>query len=326
MNIKLRRIVKRFDQNVIVDHVDLEVRSGEMFFLLGPSGCGKTTLLRLLAGFHEPEEGDLFFNDRRMNGIPAHKRNTALVFQNYAIWPHMTVFENVAYGLRVRKITVEELKNRVARALEQVKMSHLADRKPASLSGGQQQRVALARAVVVNPDVLLFDEPLSNLDAKLRLDLRAEIKRLHSETKITSIYVTHDQEEALSLAHRIAVMHGGRIQQIGTPLEIYTRPANPFVASFIGEINLFPPGHPLTAKLGAKPDHQCGFRPEHVSITPEGIPAKILFSSYLGSKNELLLETEDRQTIKAWVSDYFKEGDRIAFGVDPKHLLQYPAT
>ncbi len=325
MNITLRQIVKRFDQNVIVDHVDLEVKSGEMFFLLGPSGCGKTTLLRLLAGFYEPEGGDILFNDRRMNGIPAHKRNTALVFQNYAIWPHMTVFENVAYGLRVRKVPADEITKRVNDALAQVKMTPLADRKPASLSGGQQQRVALARAVVVNPDVLLFDEPLSNLDAKLRLDLRSEIKRLHSVSKITSIYVTHDQEEALSLAHRIAVMHAGRIQQIGTPLEIYTRPANPFVASFIGEINLFPPGHPLASKLGAAEKEQVGFRPEHVAIRAEGIPATVLFSSYLGSKNELLLETEGGHTVKAWVSDYHAEGDKVTFGVEPKHLLPFPA-
>jgi iron(III) transport system ATP-binding protein len=324
MKITLSQIVKKFDANVIVDHVDLEIESGEMFFLLGPSGCGKTTILRMLAGFYDPEEGDILFGARRMNGVAAHRRNTALVFQNYAIWPHMTVFENVAYGLRVRKVPKEEIQKRVTAALQKVKMDPLADRKPASLSGGQQQRVALARAVVVNPDLLLFDEPLCNLDAKLRLDMRTEIKRLHAETKITSLYVTHDQEEALSLASRIAVMHGGRIQQVGTPIEIYNRPANPFVASFIGEINLLSPASPLLPLLRARPDHQCGFRPEHVRIADSGVPATVRFSSYLGSKNELLLETRDGEQIKAWVSDYYPEGAEVTFKVDEKHLLHYP--
>jgi iron(III) transport system ATP-binding protein len=323
MKIKLSQIVKRFDQNVIVDHVDLEIESGEMFFLLGPSGCGKTTILRMLAGFYDPEKGDIFFNQRRMNGAAAHTRNTALVFQNYAIWPHMTVYENVAYGLRVRKTHADELDRRVKAALGKVKMEALAERKPASLSGGQQQRVALARAIVVNPDLLLFDEPLCNLDAKLRLEMRAEIKRLHAETRITSLYVTHDQEEALSLATRIAVMHGGRIQQVGTPVEIYNHPANPFVASFIGEINMLPPGSALARKLGARADAQCGFRPEHVRVASEGVTARVLFSSYLGSKNELLLETGDGEQVKAWVADYHAEGSEIRFTVAEGHLLHY---
>lgn len=325
MKIILDQVVKKFDENIIVDHVDLEINSGEMFFLLGPSGCGKTTILRMLAGFYGPEEGSIFFGDRRINAVAAHQRNTALVFQNYAIWPHMTVFENVAYGLRVRKTPADELRQRVLAALGKVKMTELADRKPGSLSGGQQQRVALARAVVVNPDLLLFDEPLCNLDARLRLDMRTEIKHLHAETKITSLYVTHDQEEALSLADRIAVMHEGRIQQIGSPYEIYNRPANPFVASFIGEINLFPPSSPLLSLLHSKPDQQCGFRPEHVRVIADGIPAKVRFSSYLGSKNELLLETRDGEQIKAWVNDYFPEGSELNFGVEAKNLLHYPA-
>jgi iron(III) transport system ATP-binding protein len=324
MKVKLSQIVKKFDQNVIVDHVDLEIESGEMFFLLGPSGCGKTTILRMLAGFYDPEEGDIVFGKRRMNGVPAHERNTALVFQNYAIWPHMTVFENVAYGLRVRKTPAAELQQRVKAALAKVKMETLADRKPASLSGGQQQRVALARAVVVNPDLLLFDEPLCNLDAKLRMEMRTEIKRLHAETKITSLYVTHDQEEALSLATRIAVMHAGRIQQVGTPVEIYNRPANPFVASFIGEINMIPASSPLVSRLGGRSGMLCGFRPEHVRLAEEGIPATVRFSSYLGSKNELLLETAEGEQVKAWIPDYVPEGTRLNFAVEPRHLLQYP--
>lgn len=325
MKIKLSQILKKFDRQVIVDHIDLEIESGEMFFLLGPSGCGKTTILRLLAGFLEPDGGDIYFGERRMNSVPAHKRNTALVFQNYAIWPHLSVFENVAYGLRVRKTPAAELQKRVREALSKVKMETLAERKPTSLSGGQQQRVALARAIVVNPDLLLFDEPLSNLDAKLRLNMRAEIKRLHSETGITSLYVTHDQEEALSLANRIAVMHRGRIQQIGTPMEIYNHPATAFVASFIGEINLFPPESPLARHLQTPPDSQCAFRPEHVQIVSEGISGKVRFSSYLGSKNELLIETTSGDQVKAWVSEYYPEGSGIQFQVDRERLLYFPA-
>lgn len=325
MQVTLKNLVKRFDKNVIVDHVDLEIGSGEMFFLLGPSGCGKTTILRMLAGFYDPEEGDVLFGNRRMNGVPPHERNTALVFQNYAVWPHLTVFENVAYGLRVRKRPEPEIKERVTAALRQVKMDHLADRKPASLSGGQQQRVALARAIVVKPDLLLFDEPLCNLDAKLRIDMRDEIKKLHAETKITSVYVTHDQEEALSLASRIAVMSGGKIQQIGTPYEIYNHPANPFVATFIGEMNLLPAGSPLGTKLGAKPGHQLGFRPEHVTLSDDGLPATVLFSAYLGSKNQTILRTETGEEIKAWLTGYQKEGEVLRIKVPDAALRQFAA-
>ncbi|MFQ3670206.1 MAG: ABC transporter ATP-binding protein [Verrucomicrobiia bacterium] len=310
---------------MIVDHVDLRIESGEMFFLLGPSGCGKTTILRMLAGFYDPEEGEVLFGEKRMNGVPPHERNTALVFQNYAVWPHLTVFENVAYGLRVRKRPESEIQSRVGAALRQVKMDHLADRKPASLSGGQQQRVALARAIVVKPDLLLFDEPLCNLDAKLRIDMRDEIKKLHAETKITAVYVTHDQEEALSLASRIAVMSGGKIQQIGTPYEIYNQPANPFVATFIGEMNLLPAGSPLGAKLGAKPGHQLGFRPEHVELDGEGLAATVLFSAYLGSKNQTILRTETGEEIKAWLTGYQKEGEVLRVRVPEKALRHFAA-
>jgi ABC-type Fe3+/spermidine/putrescine transport system ATPase subunit len=325
MQVTLKKLLKRFDKTVIVDRVDLQILSGEMFFLLGPSGCGKTTILRMLAGFYDPEEGDVLFGDKRMNGVPPHERNTALVFQNYAVWPHLTVFENVAYGLRVRKRPEAEIKERVTLALKQVKMDHIADRKPTSLSGGQQQRVALARAIVVKPDILLFDEPLCNLDAKLRIDMRDEIKKLHAETRITAVYVTHDQEEALSLATRIAVMNAGKIQQIGTPYEIYNKPANPFVATFIGEMNLLPATAPLAAKLGGKPGHQLGFRPEHVEVHPDGIPATVLFSAYLGSKNQTILRTADGDEIKAWLTGYQQEGETLRVRVAPEFLHHFPA-
>ncbi|NJK92249.1 MAG: ABC transporter ATP-binding protein [Blastochloris sp.] len=267
MKITISNLVKRFGSTTIVDHVNLEIHSGEMFFLLGSSGCGKTTILRMLAGFYDPEEGDIRFGDQSILGTPPHRRNTAMVFQNYAVWPHLNVFENVAYGLRVRKIPPSELKERVTRALTYVKMDHLAERKPTALSGGQQQRVALARAMVVNPDLLLFDEPLSNLDAKLRIELRDEIKKLHAVTKITSLYVTHDQEEALSLADRIAVMSAGKIEQVGTPQEIYNQPVNPFVAKFIGEINIYPGDSTLGKTLGGTPGTQVAFRPEKVEVS-----------------------------------------------------------
>lgn len=326
MKIEIKNLEKYFGDNRVIGGVSLEIQSGELFFLLGPSGCGKTTVLRTLAGFYEPDAGEIRFGDRNMNGVPPHERNTALVFQNYAIWPHLTVFENVAYGLRVRKIAEPELTRRVTAALAQVKMESYAERKPTSLSGGQQQRVALARAMVVNPDVLLFDEPLSNLDARLRLEMRDEIKRIHAETKITSLYVTHDQEEALSLATRIGVMNKGVLEQVGLPYEIYNKPATVFVASFIGEINLLPANSALAMKLhcsvGGEPG-TVGFRPERVRLSSEGIPAKVIFSAYLGSKNEATLQVADGTQIKAWLPDFVAEGSDVQFVVDPAHILYF---
>jgi len=324
MNVTLRNIHKQFGQTKVVKGVDIEIQSGELFFLLGSSGCGKTTLLRMLAGFYEPDQGDILFGDKRINGTPPHKRNTALVFQNYAVWPHMSVFENVAYGLRVRHLSKSDLERRVREALDQVRMAHLADRKPASLSGGQQQRVALARAIVVRPDLLLFDEPLSNLDAKLRTEMREEIKKIHTETQLTAVYVTHDQEEALSLADRMAVMDAGTIQQIGAPPEVYTRPANRFVASFIGEINMLPPTSPVARALKGPENRVIGFRPEHVVRSESGLPATVTHSSYLGSKNQVTLRTDSDEEIKAWLSDYLEEGASVRFTVQPEHLLDFP--
>ncbi|MBM3859771.1 MAG: ABC transporter ATP-binding protein [Verrucomicrobia bacterium] len=234
MNVILRNLTKRFDSTLVVNGVSLDVADGELFFLLGPSGCGKTTLLRLLAGFYQPDAGEIRFGPRPMNGVPPNRRNTGMVFQNYALWPHLNVFENVAYGLDVRKVTGAERSRRVEEALAIVQMNDYAKRSPAQLSGGQQQRIALARALVIRPDVLLLDEPLSNLDAKLRLEMREEIRRIHRETKLTTIYVTHDQQEALALADRIALMRDGGIEQVGTPLELYRSPRSAFVSEFLG--------------------------------------------------------------------------------------------
>jgi len=238
VGVSLKNVTKAYGETVAVDSASFEVRKGELFFLLGPSGCGKTTILRMIAGFLRPDTGAISFDDRPIDAVPPHRRNTGMVFQNYALWPHMKVAENVAYGLRERKVARPEREQRVAEALRTVRMDQLRDRMPNQLSGGQQQRVALARALVIEPDVVLLDEPLSNLDARLRLEMRGEIRRIHDETGITTIYVTHDQKEALSMADRLAVMSMGRVEQIGAPRGVYRRPANRFVADFIGEANM----------------------------------------------------------------------------------------
>ncbi|MBV7509009.1 ABC transporter ATP-binding protein [Bacillus sp. sid0103] len=239
-SITIDNVQKAFGKVVAVDHLNLEIKDGEFFTFLGPSGCGKTTTLRMIAGFYYPTKGIVRFDDKDMTRVPPEKRNTGMVFQNYALFPHMTVFENVAFGLRVRKISSSELKARVQDVLRKVRLEKYSDRQVSQLSGGQQQRVALARALVIEPEILLLDEPLSNLDAKLRDEMRSEILRLQKEYKITTIYVTHDQAEALSMSDRIAVFNYGVCHQVGTPSEIYNEPVNDFVASFIGEINLFP--------------------------------------------------------------------------------------
>jgi putative spermidine/putrescine transport system ATP-binding protein len=237
IDVELRNIMKKFQNNVVVQDFNLQVEQGEFVSFLGPSGCGKTTTLNMIAGFLEPDGGDLFIKGQRMNGVPPYKRELGMVFQTYSLFPHMTVAENVAYGLKLRKVSKAEIQERVKRVLDLVKLPHVADRYPKQLSGGQRQRIAIARALVIEPSLLLLDEPLSNLDAKLREELRDELKRLHQEIGVTTIFVTHDQEEALSLSDRIVVLNHGRVEQIGTPLEIYNRPASEFVHTFIGKTN-----------------------------------------------------------------------------------------
>ena len=240
INIRVQNVVKLFGETRALNNVSLEIEPGELFFLLGPSGCGKTTLLRSLAGFYIPEEGSISFGDKDVTRLEPHKRNTGMMFQSYALWPHMSVRENVAFGLEQRKVSKEEILKRADEALDNVKMLEYADRKPNQLSGGQQQRVALARALVIRPACLLLDEPLSNLDAKLRNEMRLEIRRICKEFKLTTVYVTHDQKEALSIADRMAVMDRGNILQVGSPLDVYKRPRNRFVANFIGDSNFIP--------------------------------------------------------------------------------------
>ncbi len=247
MELRLVNLVKEFgsyeapdDRVMAVDSVNLHVNEGELVTLLGPSGCGKTTLLRMISGFEDPTRGDIFFGTARMNNVAPNKRNSTLVFQSYAIFPHLDVFENIAFGLRLKHLPEGDIQARMAQVIELVGLTGLERRSPSQLSGGQQQRVALARAIIMEPQLLLFDEPLSNLDAKLREQMRLEIRQLQQRLKITSVYVTHDQSEAMSISDRVVVMNRGRIEQVGTPLELYAHPVNYFVADFIGKADFLP--------------------------------------------------------------------------------------
>ncbi len=289
-----------------VDGISQTIDAGELFFLLGPSGCGKTTLLRMIAGFIDPSGGAVRFGDRDVTHLAPNKRNTGMVFQSYALWPHMTVAANVAFGLGVRKVAGEEKQRRVQEALDAVQMGTYGDRKPNQLSGGQQQRIALARALVIRPDVLLLDEPLSNLDAKLRIELRSEIRRVCKQSGITTVYVTHDQKEALSMADRVAILESGKVIQTGPPSELYRSPRTPFVASFLGETN-FVPGrisardgdratietaagslistHPGLAYLNGATEVVCSIRPEAARLGGSGgndLAGVVRESVYLG--------------------------------------------
>jgi iron(III) transport system ATP-binding protein len=240
ISVSIEGLVKRFGPVTALNGIDLRIAPGELFFLLGPSGCGKTTLLRSVAGFYQPDAGTIYFGDEDVTHLPAHKRNTGMMFQSYALWPHLSVAGNVAFGLEERRVPRPEIRERVRAALASVKMEGYADRRIHQLSGGQQQRVALARALVIQPRCLLLDEPLSNLDARLRLEMRVEIRRACKENGLTAIYVTHDQKEALSIADRLAILDRGKLVQIGSPKDVYRRPRSRLVADFIGETNFIP--------------------------------------------------------------------------------------
>ena len=327
MIIEIQGVTKRFGTVTAVDRVDLTVADGELFTLLGPSGCGKTSLLRLLAGFYQPDAGTIRFGDRVVNGLPPYERRIGMVFQNYALWPHMTVADNIGYGLRLRKLPPPELQARLAEGLRKVNLTGFEARYPGQLSGGQQQRVALARALVLNPDILLLDEPLSNLDAKIRIQVRAEIRRLQQELRITTIYVTHDQEEALSLSDRVAVMRDGHVLQVGPPKELYERPRTRFVADFVGTNNLVPGdvqgggGHgdlvvstalgSLRAVASGAVSGRCvlAVRPENVSLgapaAGEGnrVDGQVSFVSYLGNTLRYDVQTASGLVLKADIRD-----------------------
>lgn len=311
------QVIKKYGDTIVIDKLDLHIREKEFFTLLGPSGCGKTTLLRMVAGFNTIEGGDILIANNPINTIPAHKRNMGMVFQNYAIFPHMTVFENVAYGLKARKIPKPTIEKRVMKMLQTMQIDHLRDRLPKNMSGGQQQRVALARAIVIEPTMLLMDEPLSNLDAKLRVEMRLAIKQIQQDVGITTIYVTHDQEEALAISDRIAVMNLGIIQQVDTPLHIYSRPNNIFVATFIGQSNIFNAtrdNNTITLETGynfqmnnlieniTKAKVTVSIRPEEFIIKTDmkekGIKANIFFVTFLGKHMHYLATLENGTKIE----------------------------
>ncbi len=338
VTIKCAGIVKKFGDNTVIPGLDLEIKESEFFTLLGPSGCGKTTLLRMVAGFNSIEGGTISFNDKVINNIAPNKRNIGMVFQNYAIFPHMSVFKNVAYGLTNRKVSKAETERRVNDVLEKVKITHLRDRMPENMSGGQQQRIALARAMVIEPDVLLMDEPLSNLDAKLRLEMREVIRDLQKSVGITTIYVTHDQEEAMAVSDRIAVMKDGVIQQIGTPRSIYHRPMNIFVANFIGSTNIISgAGSGRTVKVEGYETEipairepldpgtaiKLSVRPEELILMPAdapGIKGEVVNSTYLGNMTHYLVRLSTGDEIKiiqeSSETDYLSPGDPVNLSIN----------
>jgi iron(III) transport system ATP-binding protein len=359
--IELVGLSKWFGKTRAVDEVSLTIEGGKLFFLLGPSGCGKTTLLRLIAGFMEPTGGSIKFGDRDVTRLPPNKRNAGMVFQSYALWPHMSVRENVEFGLKSRKVPRAERKARVDRALDAVQMLDKAERKPTQLSGGQQQRVALARALVVEPDVLLLDEPLSNLDAKLRNELREEIRRICRATDVTAVYVTHDQKEALSMADGMAVMSAGKIMQVGGPRELYERPRDRFVADFMGATNLIEGtiaernGSGVVVKTGvgamrvaasvagdsptasSGPVH-CMVRPESVRLVESGaaqnghniLRTKHLETIYLGEMAQHWLEARstngDAPAQKLRVFEMnprraYTPGEVVTVAIDPREIV-----
>ena len=317
--ITIRGLTKRFEQHVVLQDLSLTIADGSFFTLLGPSGCGKTTLLRCIAGFNEPDGGSILFDDDDITRVPAHRRNIGMVFQDYALFPDKTVRDNVAYGLNARKVAADEVIARASEALEQVGLRQYAERFPAQLSGGQRQRVALARALVIKPRVLLMDEPLSNLDAKLRLTMRDVIRDLQRQARITTVFVTHDQEEALALSDQVAVMQSGRIAQMGDPESLYARPESAYVADFVGSANLLPvdylaagcvavAGQPLQVDTGAADAsgaNQLVLRSEALALLPRDasdganrLNVTLLGRQYLGAKTLCRVALEGGQVLQ----------------------------
>nr|WP_306269063.1 ABC transporter ATP-binding protein [Pararhizobium sp. IMCC3301] len=304
-SLALKNLKKSFGPVEVIRDVDLTIEDGEFIVFVGPSGCGKSTLLRMIAGLEDITSGELVIDGRTMNDVPASKRGVAMVFQSYALYPHLTVRDNMGFGLKVRKVKPDEMRQRVDEAAATLKLDALMQRYPRELSGGQRQRVAIGRAIVGHPQVFLFDEPLSNLDAELRVHMRAEIASLHNRLSNTMIYVTHDQIEAMTLADRIVVLRDGRIEQVGTPRELYASPANVFVAQFIGspKMNIFPASG-LAANLSGqdfdlKAADQLGIRPEHLQIVPQGeglLQGRVSVSEYTGAGSLLHIDVEGAGT------------------------------
>jgi iron(III) transport system ATP-binding protein len=357
MRIAVENLTKRFGPLAAVSDVSLSVEQGELFTLLGPSGCGKTTLLRLLAGFYTPDAGEIRFGDRVVNHVPPHERGIGMVFQNYALWPHMTVLQNVSYGLKLRKVPAAEMASRVQAVLEKVGLTGLGVRYPGQLSGGQQQRVALARALVLNPQMLLLDEPLSNLDAKIRVQVRSEIRKLQKDIGITAVYVTHDQEEALAMSDRIAVFNQGKTCQVGPPKMLYERPANRFVADFIGINNFVEgtvrsvegPNRSLRVETGLgemlavhderlRAGDRCVIcvRPENLALNePAGgeknrFTGRIVLTAYLGNTLRYDVDLGGGAVFKAdvgdpWHHDLLPLGTPVTLSCSAASMLALPA-
>ena len=340
--ISIENVIKRFGKDTIINGLSLDVRPGEFFTLLGHSGCGKTTLLRMIIGFNSIEGGEIKIDGKVINNIPTNKRNMGMVFQNYAIFPHMSVRDNVAFGLKNRKVPQDQIESQVDEILKVVKIDHLKKRMPSKLSGGQQQRVALARALVIEPSVLLFDEPLSNLDAKLRVTMRTEIRKIQQKVGITAIYVTHDQSEAMSISDKIIIMSKGKVEQIGTPREIYYHPNSRFVADFIGEANFLEArvrsasgekavidvvGQELTvnnfAKAGPGDDAVLVIRPEGATLAEQGLlEGTVTLSTFMGSYQYYQVMVGN---MEIQITDYnpvnrriYEVGEKAYLDFDPK--------
>jgi multiple sugar transport system ATP-binding protein len=328
MKVLFQNITKRFGQSLAVDHLNLAIDDGEFVVLLGPSGCGKSTTLRMLAGLEDADAGDIFIGDERINDVPTQRRDIAMVFQSYALYPHMSVAENIAYPLRVRKTAKDEIARRVQKVAQMLEIGRLLKRKPKALSGGERQRVALARAVVREPRVYLMDEPLSNLDAKLRVHMRGELKRLQHDLGTTTIYVTHDQAEAMTLAHRVAIMRDGQLQQFDTPMKIYNRPANRFVAEFVGSPSMnFLEGQidfsarrfssngialSLTQnqldRLKGYSRVTLGLRPEHIQVSVNEqagwLPGKVYVTELMGNETIVFLQLGEEKLLARASADF----------------------
>ena len=340
-SVRLQSVSKIYGDHRAVSDFTLEIAQGEFLVLLGPSGCGKTTTLRMIAGFVEPSAGRILFGDRDVTDLPPYHRNTGLVFQGYALFPHLSVFDNVAFGLRMRRLERAAIEKRAREALRLVRLEALGERMPKQLSGGQQQRVALARALVIEPEILLLDEPLSNLDAKLREEVRVEIRQLQRRLGLTTVMVTHDQEEALSVADRLVVMSNGEIQQIGTQRELYNVPANQFVASFIGRTNFFSgamigaqrfrteSGLEISVATTAAPARLLALRPERVRLgnangSANSFAGTVEFVSYLGATTEYVVRLASGDAVavemhndRAGSVELFTVGSQIRVAWDP---------
>lgn len=340
--ISIKDVVKKYGDNTVIPDLNAEIEDGELFTLLGPSGCGKTTLLRMIAGFNSIEGGDIYFNDKRINDMDPSKRNIGMVFQNYAIFPNLSVRDNVAFGLKNRKVEKDKIKEETDKYLNLMQIMQYADRMPNQLSGGQQQRIALARALVITPDVLLMDEPLSNLDAKLRLEMRTVIRHTQKSVGITTVYVTHDQEEAMAISDKIAVMKDGVIQHIGRPKDIYQRPKNVFVATFIGRTNIIPAKiengvlvfadgyrEEIDALKNAKNQEVlCSVRPEEFIISKdgseEGIHGTVKEFTYLGLNTHYYIDTDEGDTVEiveeSSLEEELKEGQSVVLRVKKQKI------